>query len=275
LRTKSVPHRGKPFPGARHRRPTTPHAVADRERVRAFLEADPVGNAIVWDRVFQQPEYEVHADGVPPHGVMAVHRTLQPEGANFIALAADDPGSAGVLTEALPKGFTILHLTEEFPLPLLEPRALEFRPRPAWLFELRPEDFVDHPDERVRPLDPEFAGTVAKLWEPDWPAEGYVRRRIETGPTAAIQNNGEPVAWALTHTITDRVGIIGMVHVLESYRRKGLARAVVAAVARDLQRLGKRPALHAYADNVASLALFPTLGFRRVKRQVWGEAIFP
>jgi GNAT superfamily N-acetyltransferase len=205
---------------------------------------------------------------------MAVHQTHRPNGANFIALAADDPAAAGVLLEALPKGFTILHLTEEFPLPILEARTAEFRPKTAWLFELRPEDFVDHRDERVQPLDPESAGTVARLWEPDWPAEGYVRRRIETGPTAAIQDGGEPVAWALTHTITDRVGIIGMVHVLESYRRKGLARAVVAAIARDLQRLGKRPALHAYVENVASLALFPTLGFRRVKRQVWGEAVF-
>jgi hypothetical protein len=38
-------------------------------------------------------------------------------------------------------------------------------------------------------------------------------------------------------------------------------------------RDGKVPALHAYADNVASLALFPILGFRKVKRQVWGEAV--
>ena len=65
-----------------------------------------------------------------------------------------------------------------------------------------------------------------------------------------------------------------MVHVLEGYRRKGLARSVVAAVVRELQGLGKRPTLHAYVDNVASLSLFPTLGFRKVKRQVWGEAVF-
>ena len=67
---------------------------------------------------------------------------------------------------------------------------------------------------------------------------------------------------------------IGMVHVLEGYRRKGLAHSVVAAVSREPQRLGKRPTLHAYVDNVASLSLFPTLGFRKVKRQVWGDAVF-
>jgi len=205
---------------------------------------------------------------------MAVQRSRRPDGVSFIALAAGDAEAAGRLAEAVPRGFTILHLTEEFPLAVLEPRATEFHPQPAWLFRLDPKDFVDHPDPRVRPLDPESAGRVAKQWQPDWPAEGYVRRRIEAGPTAAIYDGGEPVAWALTHTITDRVGIIGMVHVLEGYRRKGLARSVVASVSRDLQRLGKLPTLHAFVDNVPSLALFPTLGFRRVRRQVWGDAVF-
>jgi predicted GNAT family acetyltransferase len=205
---------------------------------------------------------------------MSVQRARRPEGTNFIALAARDVDAAGALAETVPRGFTIIHVTDEFPLTVLGPRAQEFHPLPAWLFELLPQDFVDHPDDRVRPLDVDAAGRIAKYWQPDWPAEGYVRRRIEGGPTAAILERGEPVAWALTHTITDRVGIIGMVHVLERHRRKGLARSVVSAVSRELQRLGKRPTLHAFVDNVASLSLFPTLGFRKVKRQVWGDAVF-
>ncbi len=205
---------------------------------------------------------------------MSVQRARRPDGANFIALAARDADAAGRLAEAVPRGFTIIHLTDEFTLAVLEPRAEEFHPLPAWLFELLPQDFVDHPDDRVRPLTLDSAGRIAKYWQPDWPAEGYVRRRIEGGPTAAIYDGGEPVAWALTHTMTDRVGIIGMVHVLEGHRRKGLARSVVSAVSRELQRLGKRPTLHAFVDNVASLSLFPTLGFRKVKRQVWGDAVF-
>ena len=254
--------------------PTSLRSITNRESVRAFVDEDPIGNAIVWDRVFQQPTFEVYAEGEPPQGVISVQRARTVEGANFIALAARDADAAGGLAEAIPRGFTIIHLTDEFPLAVLEPRAQEFHPLPAWLFELLPRDFVDHPDDRVRPLHPDSAARVAKLWEPDWPAEGYVRRRIEGGPTAAIYDDDEPVAWALTHTITDRVGIIGMVHVLEGYRRKGLAHSVVAAVSRELQRLGKRPTLHAYVDNVASLSLFPTLGFRKVKRQVWGDAVF-
>src|SRR2546430_8974419 len=177
---------------------------------------------------------------------MSVQRARRAEGANFIALAARDSDAAGGLAEAVPRGFTIIHLTDEFRLAVLEPRAQEFHPLPAWLFELLPQDLVDHPDERVRPLDSDSAGRVAKLWQPDWPAEGYVRRRIERGPTAAIYEGDEPVAWALTHTITDPAGIIGMVHVLEEHRRKGLARSVVSAGSRALQKLCKPPTLHAF-----------------------------
>jgi len=213
-------------------------------------------------------------DGEPPHALIAVERARRQGGANFIALHATDADAAGALCDLVPSGFTIIHLTEEFPLASLEPRAEEFHPHSAWLFSLDPQKFVDHPNARVRLLDPEWAGRVAKLWQPDWPAEGYVRRRIESAPTAAIYEDGEPVAWALTHMVTDRVGIIGMVHVLEGHRRKGFALSVVAAISRDLVKLGKVPTLHAFVDNVASLALFPTLGFRKVKRQVWGDAVF-
>lgn len=228
----------------------------------------------MWDRVFAQHDYLAYVDHEPPNALIAIQRARRPDGANFIALHARDVESAAALLRLVPNGFTILHLTEEFPLALLEPRAKEFHPLPAWLFRLDPKDFVDHPNARVVPLQAEWAGRVAKLWQSDWPAEGYVRRRIAAGPTAAILDEGEPVAWALTHMITDRVGVIGMVHVLEGYRRKGLAKSVVASVARDLIGQGKIPTLHAFVDNTASLALFPTLGFRKVKRQVWGDAVF-
>jgi GNAT superfamily N-acetyltransferase len=222
----------------------------------------------------QQENYEVYAEGEPLEGVLAIQQARRADRPNIIALHAANAEAAGALTALLPKGFTLMHLTEEFPLAILESRATEFHPLPAWLFRLDARDFVDHPNLKVRLLEPSFAGLVARLWEPDWPAEGYVRRRIENGPTAAIYEDRSPIAWALTHMVTNQVGVIGMVHVLEGFRRKGLARSVVAAVSRELLQGGKIPALHAYVDNAASLSLFPTMGFRRVRRQVWGDAVF-
>src|SRR5438105_15221942 len=126
---------------------------------------------------------------------MAVHRARSSRGANFLAIAARDADAAGRLGEAVPRGFTILHLTDEFPLAVLEPRAEEFRPLSAWLFELLPQDFVNHPDDRVRPLHPDWAGRIAKLCEPGGPAGAAVRRRLEGGPTAATYEGVERSEW--------------------------------------------------------------------------------
>src|SRR5207237_6416288 len=150
-------------PRLRHRRPTPLHAITSRESIRAFLEEDAIGNAIVWDRVFEQSGYEVYAEGEPPRGVMAVQRARSSRGANFIAIAACDADAAGRLAEAVPRGFTILHLTDESPLAVLDPRAEEFRPLSAWLFELLPQDFVNHPDDRVRPLAADWVVRIGKL----------------------------------------------------------------------------------------------------------------
>ena len=247
--------------------------IQDHETIRPFLEADPIGNAVLWERVFHRPGHEVYSDGEPPNAVLSLGRSRGSDEPHFVGLHATAPDAAVPLVERIPEGPVFYHLTEEWLLPVLAPRAREFRPRPAWLFALDPTGFSDRVDGRVRRLEAQWAATVANLWEPDWPAEPYVRSRIESGPTASIYEDGKPIAWALTHIVTDRVGLIGMVHVLEGHRRKGLASAVVRAVSRDLLEDGKIPALHAYADNAAALSLFPTLGFRKVKMQVWGEAV--
>src|SRR5438552_18365014 len=112
---RSAPSPGsKAFPRFRHRRPTPLHAT-NRESIRAFLEEDAIGNAIVWDRVFEQADYEVYAGGEPPRGVMAVHRARSSRGANFIAIAARGADAAGRPGAAVPRGFTPRHLTAASP----------------------------------------------------------------------------------------------------------------------------------------------------------------
>src|SRR5436189_5826421 len=99
-----------------------PLHAANRESMRAFLEEDAIGNAIVWDRVFEQADYEVYAEGEPPRGVMAVPGARISRGANFIAIAARDADAAGRLGDAVPRGCTILHLTVQFPRAVPQPR---------------------------------------------------------------------------------------------------------------------------------------------------------
>jgi len=148
-----------------------------------------------------------------------------------------------------------------------------FRSRPAWLFSLEPADFRDLQAHAVLPIEPAWAPTIARLWEPDWPSEAYVRGRIENGPTAGVYVGGELVAWAMTHFVTDRVAMLGFFHVLEAHRRKGYGKSAACALTTQVLRDGRVPALFVNADNAPSLHLVETIGFRRRARHVWGEAV--
>ncbi len=185
-----------------------------------------------------------------------------------------DPRAAGELVSAWPTGTVFFHLSEEWMLSLIEPRLERFDGGAYWLFQLDPEDFVDAEGEGVRPLDPEWAEMVAKLWEPGWEhAAWYVRARIEAGHAYAVYEDGKPVAWAFLHFETPEVSMMGFLHVLETHRRKGFARSVSSALVKDVLARGKIPALHVKTDNVPSLELTASLGFHRVKKQVWGDAV--
>jgi len=255
--------------------PTPPSRVDDRERVRAFLETDPVGNAVVWDRVFQRPNYrEVYSAGDPPKAVLVLARPRSPNAPTGFALHATDPAGAEAVLEAVLKGPAFFFLTEEWQLSPLEPRAETLDARSAWLFALRREDFIDLQQHEVRPVTPAWAKAIAERWEPDWPSEPYVRSRIENGPSFGVYDGEKLVAWSMTHFETDRVSMMGFLHVMEAYRRRGFAKSVGSALAKDILARGKIPVLHVYADNAPSIELAQMLGFRRVKRQVWAEAVF-
>jgi len=260
---------------ASYRRSTQPLTGSERDQVRPFLEADPVGNAVVWNRAFQLSDYrDVYTDGLPPKAVLAMAKPQWASGATGIAMHAVDAPAARELIPAVPPGPAFLHLTEEWQLPLFEAKAEEMQARTAWLFALDKEDFVDQQTHEVRPLTPEWAAMIAKVWEPDWPGEPYVRSRIEAGHAYGVYEEGKPVAWALTHFETERVSMMGFLHVVEAYRGKGYAKSVGSALIKDILARGKIPALHVYVDNVASLQLTPALGFHKVKRQVWADAVF-
>jgi GNAT superfamily N-acetyltransferase len=196
------------------------------------------------------------------------------EGDAGIAMHAVDPRGAQELMPAWPQGPVFFHLSEEWMLSLLEPRAETIEAGIFWLFQLDPKDFVDHEGQSVRPLDPEFADMIGSVWDPEWKRAGpYVRSRIEAGHAYAVYEDGKPVAWAFLHFETPAVSMMGFLHVLEAYRRKGYARSVSSALIKDILVRGKIPALHVKTDNVASLEMTASLGFHRVKKQVWGEAV--
>ncbi|MGQ0798325.1 MAG: GNAT family N-acetyltransferase [Methanobacteriota archaeon] len=260
--------------GPGHRVATAPIPVADRGVLRAFLTAEPVATAVVWDRVFQQPRYrEVVADAVPPQAVLALSRSRRDGGPTGIAVHATRETAARDVVSAIPTGAAFFHATDEALVDVLKERSDRIEARPAWLFTLDPTDFVDRQAHDVRRVTSDAAPVIARHWEPDWPSERYVRSRIEEGPTAGVYFDGDLVAWAMTHFVTDRVAMLGFFHVLEEHRRKGYGTSAACALTKEVFRLGKTPALHVYVTNTPSLDLVERIGFRRVKRQVWGDAV--
>jgi RimJ/RimL family protein N-acetyltransferase len=251
-----------------------PIRVDDREAVRPFLDAEPVENAVVWQRVFLDPDCrEVYADRLPPRAVLAVNPPEHAGDATGIALHATDPGAARPLLAKVPPGPAFLHLTDPSLLDLLRPRIAEVKSRPAWLYRLDPKDFVDQQEHEVRAVDPRFAPMIARIWEPDWPSEGYVRSRIETGPSFGVYVDGDLVGWDMTHFETDRVVMMGFLHVLDAHRGKGYAKSMGSALVKSILAHGKIPACHVFTDNAASIRLTEGLGFRKVKMQIWGDAV--
>lgn len=262
--------RGEAIPFSTSRVPPT-----DRAIVEEILARDPVSNAVVWNRAFDmEGEREIYTEDEPPKGVLAVAHPGWAEGAAGVAMQAEDPRVASRLMEHWPHGPVFLHLTEEWMLPLVEARSGKVDGGVFWLWERDTRNPPKRDPTEVRPLDPRWAERIGKVWDPGWDgAAGYVRRRIEAGHAYAVEVDGEPVAWALTHFETPRVSMMGFLHVLEPHRRKGYAKAVSLALVQDILDRGKIPALHVKTDNVASLELTASLGFHRVKKQVWAEAI--
>lgn len=247
----------------------------ERDPVRGFLDLDPIGNAVVWNRAFQLGEDRaIYVDDVPPKAVAALARPRWAQGATGLAVHATEPSAVTTLPGVIPPGYAFVHLTEEWLLPILEPRASEIQAKAAWLFALDREDFVDLQRHEVERIGPEWALMIAKFWEPEWTAEPYVRSRIEAGPAVGVYQDGDLVAWALTHFETEHVSMMGFLHVKEEHRGKGYAKSVSAALIKEILKRGKTPALHVYVDNVPSLELTPQLGFHRVKRQMWADAVF-
>jgi 8-oxo-dGTP diphosphatase len=93
----------------------------------------------------------------------------------------------------------------------------------------------------------------------------YVRNRIKNGPSAGIRESGKLVGWAMTH---DDLAL-GLLHVLDDYRRRGYASALTAFLIRLMRNQGKIPFAHIEENNFKSMALAMKSGFRQDRRVHW------
>ncbi|MFQ5918898.1 MAG: GNAT family N-acetyltransferase [Thermoplasmata archaeon] len=239
-------------------------------RLRSWLETEPVRYAHVI-HLLGFPAEDVHVwvdDTRRPRAVLGI----RPHTGGLVA-AADPPEKIMDLIHHLPNGEYRPRSVDVELVPHLETGiAATFRP-PVWLYQMGPADLRPTRVRETRPVKPEEAGTIAALWSPERESSAYVRRRIEAGISSGIEVDDELVAWDMTHFETDRVVMLGFLHVKEAFRGRGYAKTVTTATAEKVFAKGKMAAAEVFEDNQASIQLTEGMGFRRVKRQAWGDGV--
>ncbi|MDX1417526.1 MAG: GNAT family N-acetyltransferase [Candidatus Promineifilaceae bacterium] len=93
----------------------------------------------------------------------------------------------------------------------------------------------------------------------------YLVDRIKRGPNAGIRISGDLVAWILTHDD----GAIGNLHVLDEYRRKGMALDLLVYLSQRIRQLKRVPFVHIEEDNFQSTNLARKIGYQPDRRVHW------
>lgn len=92
------------------------------------------------------------------------------------------------------------------------------------------------------------------------------------GPFFGIRENGRLLAMAGQRILVPGMAEVSGVSTWEDCRGRGLARALIGHVMREMIARGETPFLHSYADNEGAIALYESLGFR-IRREVHVLAI--
>jgi ribosomal protein S18 acetylase RimI-like enzyme len=119
------------------------------------------------------------------------------------------------------------------------------------------------PDPRIRPLDPEQADLLEKLYRSEPDAVFFRRHMLDDRAFVGIFEGDDLVAAAGTHVLSDRQGLaaIGSVYTLPSLRGQGLGRAVTAGVCHRIADHIRTIGLNVAADNAPARALYSSMGF--------------
>lgn len=85
----------------------------------------------------------------------------------------------------------------------------------------------------------------------------YIREQIKQGPSSAYRVGNTLAGWVLTHDDC----AMGMLHVLDEYRRKGIAKDITIDLIAQIRALGVVPYTYVEPTNSASMGLVKSLGF--------------
>jgi GNAT superfamily N-acetyltransferase len=119
---------------------------------------------------------------------------------------------------------------------------------------------------KVVSLGPQDLPAALALYERAYPGNWFSPRMLETGLYRGIRSGAELAAIAGVHVFAagQRIAALGNVATDPRERRRGHARAVSAALCRDLLQRVDTIGLNVHAANAGALACYAALGFRVV-----------
>jgi len=120
------------------------------------------------------------------------------------------------------------------------------------------------PDMNVIELDVSYYDMITQNYELDL-GEAYLRGRLEAGALYGAIVNGEMIGFAGEHA----EGSLGMLVILEQYRRRGYAAGLVGYGVNKRIEQGLIPFTNVFPDNHASIEMHKKLGFTISKDKVW------
>ncbi len=86
----------------------------------------------------------------------------------------------------------------------------------------------------------------------------YIAKQLEICPGVAYYEESRLVAWAMFHDD----GAMGLLHVLEDYRRKGIARELVIELCKRCRSQNEIPYTSVEPTNIPSLEMVESIGFK-------------
>ncbi len=235
--------------------------------VRKFLRKDPLRNAYQIS-MLREEEVEVFADDKDePKGVILIREgTISMKG---------DKGILVDLFDEVEPGEYRFHSIDAEAFEAAKVCVRDIDDRPTWMLK-RERDKFGEPKMDVVTLEEDEAHEINEYWglgESD--STEYIKRRIREGPAYGIYQNGELVAWSLTHRVTEYAMMLGFLHVKEEWRRKGFAKAITEALCQDAIELDVTPVVDIFKDNGESLELAYALGFEKIGEGHWFSGRIP
>ena len=243
--------------------PLVARATADRTALRAFLERDRLFAAYAVadldEREFSRTRWAIATAGDEPIAVGVEYSGPTPQP---LFLMGRDDGIAAILRDVLRPRLAFIAVAHQA-LPTVA-SFYKLDPGPAMIrMTVDRASFRPYPMPEVVRMHPSDVVDLNRLYQlgfAAWLPAGSVEEGIYYG----IHAGGRLVAAAGTHVVSreGRIGVVGNVLTHESYRNRGFAKAVTAAVTEELLGWCDDVVLNVRSDNPPAMAAYAGLGYR-------------